>query len=391
MANETMPLVGADGATDGDELNLREMWRALLRRKLVFIATVLLVTGCAYIYSKQQTPLYTSKALIHVQSQDTNILELDDVVEDLIADPATIESEIERLTSRAFMRRVVELLNLDKSAEFNPLLAEGLGDGSLLEIFDVTRYLSADWLRDTLGEGGRPVADDAGPEERLSAELEGVIDRFGSRYEVEQVGRSYVVAISITSESPKTAAQIANATAEQYMQAQVESKYQASEKAIEWLGTRIEELRGEVLEAEAKIVEYRSKNNIVDTDKGSPLTLQLTQLNTQLALSQAQRAEAEARLAQTKSLLNAGGVQEAAKVLTSPLLAELRIQETSLVRQALGTCRGVRPEPSAHAERPGRARHGSGPSSRTRCAAWCRTSKTRSRSLRRAKSNCSPA
>ncbi|MGI9437297.1 MAG: GumC family protein [Geminicoccaceae bacterium] len=333
MANETMPLVGTGENAGGEELNLREMWRALMRRKLVFILTVLLMTGCAYIYSKQQTPLFTSKALIHVQNQSSNILELDQVVEDLVADAATIESEIERLNSRSFMRRVVEQLGLDKSREFNPALSGDGDGGSLLEFLDITRYLSADWLRELIGDESRRVDEAAGPEERLSAEMERVIDRFGGRFEVEQVGRSYVIALSITSQSPRLAAEIANRTAEEYLAAQVESKYQASEKAIEWLGTRIEELRGEVLGAEAKIVEYRSKNNIVDTDSGSPLSLQLTQLNTQLALSQAQRAEAEARLAQTKSLLKTGGIQEAAKVLTSPLLAELRIQETSLVRR----------------------------------------------------------
>ncbi len=333
MANETIPLIGNDQASGSDELNLRDMWRALMRRKWIFVATVLFVTGCVYIYSKQQTPLYTSRALIQVQSQDTNILALDEVVEDLIADPATIESEIERLNSRAFMRRVVQDLGLEKNAEFNPALSGDLDGGSLLEFFDITRYLSADWLRELIGDESLQVDDDAAPEERLSAELERVVDRFSGRLDVEQSGRSYVIALSITSKSPRTAALIANGTAEQYLQAQVESKYQASEKAIKWLGKRIEELRGEVLEAEAKIVEYRSKNNIVDTNNGSPLALQLTQLNTQLALSQAERAEAEARLAQTQSLLNKGGVQEAAKVLTSPLLAELRIQETSLVRR----------------------------------------------------------
>jgi exopolysaccharide transport family protein len=331
MANETIPMLGAtEGGSSGDELNLREMWRALLRRKFIFVATVLLITGIMYTYSAQQTPLYTTTALIQVQNPETNILELDDVVEDLIADPATIESEIERLTSRAFMRRVVQAEALDKRAEFNPLLGDQ-DEGSLLDFFDITRYLSAAWLEDTFGEGHSRVPDDV--EDRAIAELKRVVDKFATRYEVEQVGRSYVLAISITSKSPRVAAQIANAAAEQYIQAQIESKYEASEKAIDWLGKRIEELRGEVLEAEGKIVEYRSKNNIVDTNNGSPLTLQLTQLNTQLALSQAQRAEAEARLAQTNSLLKIGGVQEAAKVLTSPLLAELRIQETSLVRR----------------------------------------------------------
>ena len=333
MANETLPILGAaEGGSGDDELNLREMWRALLRRKLIFIATVLLITGCIYSYSAQQIPLYTTTALIQVQNPETNILELDDVVEDLIADSATIESEIERLTSRAFMRRVAKAEALDKRAEFNPRLG-AQDEGSLLEFLDITRYLSAAWLENTFGEASPRPTDGAGVEERTSAELEGVIDRFADRYEVEQVGRSYVLAISITSRNPRLAAQIANATTEEYIQAQVESKYEASKKAIEWLGKRIEELRGEVLEAEGKIVEYRSKNNIVDTNNGSPLALQLTQLNTQLALSQAQRAEAEARLAQTESLLKIGGVQEAAKVLTSPLLAELRIQETSLVRR----------------------------------------------------------
>ncbi len=332
MANDTLSLAGQTQRSDGDELNLREIWRAMIRRKWVFIATVFAVTAVVYFYCKQQTPLYTSKALIQVQSQDTNILALDEVVEDLVADSATIESEIERLSSRAFMRRVVQELSLHRSQEFNPALSNALDGGSLFDFFDITRYLPANGLRDQLGDNGHHLSRDADPEERLSAELEQVVDRFASRFSVEQSGRSYVIVLSITSRSPKAAARIANGTAEQYLLAQVESKYQASEKAIKWLGKRIEDLRGEVLDAEAKIVEYRSRNNIFDTANGSPLALQLSQLNTQLALSQAERAEAEARLAQTKSLMNNGGVQEAAKVLTSPLLAELRIQETTLLR-----------------------------------------------------------
>ena len=82
MANETIPMLGAaEGGSGGDELDLREVWRALLRRKLIFFATVLLITGCVYTYSKQQTPLFTSKALIQIHGPETNILELDDVVD----------------------------------------------------------------------------------------------------------------------------------------------------------------------------------------------------------------------------------------------------------------------------------------------------------------------
>ena len=60
---------------------------------------------------------------------------------------------------------------------------------------------------------------------------------------------------------------------------------------------RIADLRGELTETEGKIVAYRQENRLVNTEaRGNPVTLQLTQLNTQLALAQAQRAESEARL-----------------------------------------------------------------------------------------------
>ena len=87
---------------------------------------------------------------------------------------------------------------------------------------------------------------------------------------------------------------------------------------------RIDELRGKVLEAEAKIVEYRTKNHLVNTDADNPLTLQFFQLNTQLALAQAQRAEAEARFSRARGMLDSGGIGSAVMVLKSPLMDSLR-------------------------------------------------------------------
>ena len=51
----------------------------------------------------------------------------------MVADPATIESEIQLLTSRAFLRRNVEELDLVDDPEFNPALREDAGEPSFLE------------------------------------------------------------------------------------------------------------------------------------------------------------------------------------------------------------------------------------------------------------------
>ncbi len=171
------------------------------------------------------------------------------------------------------------------------------------------RYIPADWLAALRNQDDAKLEAIAEKIDPATTTLNQVIDNFASRLEVSQVGRSYVLSVSFLSEDPVKAADIANKMAEDYLVTQVEAKYQAAQRATEWLSKRIEELRGQVLEAEAKIVEYRTKNNLVEhaAFRTIRVTLQFFQLNTQLALAQAQRAEAEARLSEARSLLNFEG------------------------------------------------------------------------------------
>jgi polysaccharide biosynthesis transport protein len=340
MANEALRLTGGSsefGAPAGasEELNLRELWRALTRRKFVLLATILVITGGAFGYVSQQTPMYTAEALIHVQNRDAKVVEIDGVVEEMIADPATIESEIQLLTSRAFLRRIVEELGLVNDPEFNPALRKDASGPSFLETINPFHYIPEEWWTSFGASQPSDLDDVAAEVDPAAATLNNLVGRFAGRVEVAQVGRSYVISLSFLSEDAAKAAKIANKMAQEYLVTQVEAKYDAAQRATEWLSKRIEELRGEVLEAEAKIVEYRTQNNLVDTNNSNnPVTLQFFQLNSQMALAQAERAGAEARLSQARSLLNSeGGLASAALVLNSPLMTSLRDQETQLIRR----------------------------------------------------------
>jgi polysaccharide biosynthesis transport protein len=334
MANEALRLIGSGagrGAEQGgDELNLRELWRAILRRKFVLLATIIAITGATYAYVSQQTPLYTGQTLIQIKTRDAQVIQVPGVVEELIADPATMQSEIQFLESPAFLRRMVEQLNLVEDPEFNPALRQDADQPSVFELLNPMRYVPQSWLSSVTveQEAAAPTTDPG------ARQLNQVVGAFGRNVLIEQVGGSYVISLSFMSESPAKAAMIANAMAEEYLVSQVEAKFEAAERATDWLGKRIEELRGEVLEAEAKIVEYRTRNNLVNTDDNNPVTLQFFQLNTQLSLAQAERAGAEARLGQARIMLETeGGVQAAALVLNSPVMADLRSQELQLTRR----------------------------------------------------------
>lgn len=334
MANEALRLIGSSAGRSaeqrGDELDLRELWRAILRRKFVLLATIIAITGTTYAFISQQTPMYTAQALIQITTRDAQIIQVAGVIDELIADPATIQSEIQFLTSPAFLRRMVEQLDLMEDPEFNGALREDAGQPSVLELLNPMRYIPESWLAAITveRESAVPAIDPA------MLQLNRVVGTFGSRLLIEPVGMSYIVALSFMAEDPAKAAMIANAMADEYLVSQVEAKFQAAERATDWLSKRIQELRGEVLEAEAKIVEYRSRNNLVDTDDSNPVTLQFFQLNSQVALAQAERAGAEARLGQARAMLNTeGGVQAAALVLNSVVMADLRSQELQLTRK----------------------------------------------------------
>ena len=90
--------------------------------------------------------MYTAEALIHVQNRDAQVVEIEGVVEELIADPATIESEIQLLTSRAFLRRNVEELNLVERSGVQSGAAPGRAEPSFLETLNPLQYLPEDWL-----------------------------------------------------------------------------------------------------------------------------------------------------------------------------------------------------------------------------------------------------
>ncbi len=154
MANEALRLIGASSeanvggtsASASEELNLRELWRALRRRKFLLLATIVVLTGGAFAYARHETPLYTATALIHIQNRDSKVVNIDGVVDDMVADPATMESELQLLISPAFLRRNVEELNLVDDPEFNPTLLNDGSEPSFLQIINPLQYIPQEWL-----------------------------------------------------------------------------------------------------------------------------------------------------------------------------------------------------------------------------------------------------
>ncbi|MFO1067339.1 MAG: polysaccharide biosynthesis tyrosine autokinase [Geminicoccaceae bacterium] len=312
----------------GDELELRSLWRALWRRKLLVSATVLAVTGAAVAYVQLATPLYRAQTLVRIEPSKPLVVDLPDVAQGFELDDSSIESEIELLRSQAFAERMVERLGLANDPEFNPALRP-TPSGLSAKVADVVSRLPAPLGR-LVGRFVPGVATDAA----ASTSARGrIVDRFEASLSVEQVSKSYVLDIRFMAESPETAARIANAVAEAYIGDQLERKLLTTERAREWLQQRVAEMRDRLVDTETRIVSLQAEKGIVSADRVDPLAQQIGQLNTQLADARAARAEAEARYGQIAQLVRSkAGIGAAVKVMNSPLMAELRAQETEAQR-----------------------------------------------------------
>ena len=316
----------------GDEIDLRELLRTLWRRKMVFIGTFVLVTAIAVLIVIQQTPLYTAKGLVMIDSRTTQVVDIEAVLSGLSSDAAAVQNQVQIIRSRALARRVVDRLGLADDPEFNAALRPegGLSLSSVVSM--AMDLLPEGWLRALRGGDESIPLSPAQEAERTQA---GVIDAFNGKLTVSPVGFSSVIAISIESEDPQNAALIVNTVSEQYILDQLEAKFEATRQATEWLNDRTSDLRKQVQASERAVEAYRAKSGLVE-GKGEMIgSQQLSELNSQVIAAQARGAEAEARLQQVQVLLGTkNGVESAAEVLQSPVIQSMRAQESEVLRKA---------------------------------------------------------
>ena len=307
MSNiETTPIVSfgdrrrsAPDANGASDISPWELLRGIWARKELILISFACFMALTLIWLATVTPTYTVESRLLMTSRAGEISNFDANSQPSPPDAETLQSELQLLTSRPLIARLIADLKLDQDPEFNPTIRQGVfGD------------VAGD-LQNRLGV----------------ANSDRVIDRVLSKLSVYQRGTSRVVAISFTSINPATAAKVANRLAELYIVRQIEQKNQVNVEATNWLADQIDELRAKVHKSEAAVETFRSESGLFLTNGSTLPQQQLTDLNSQLSQAEAEQAETEAKLDNARQLVASGqAVNSAADVLQSSLIQSLRGQ-----------------------------------------------------------------
>jgi succinoglycan biosynthesis transport protein ExoP len=281
-----MPIAGPDEFIDLDRL----FAAARRQARLVMLFGLLgLALGVAYLVFTP--PVYTASTHILL---DDNLAKF---AQDTSTPPAnseaesTVLSEVEILKSNRLARVVVKAENLQNNEAFlnpprSPVARLKAAVKSVLTIF-----------------ASKPESSGGSIE---NANIGKAIALLQQGLSAERVGRSLVIEVSFQNTDPKLAGAITRAYATAYLSEHLDANFDATQRATVWLQGRLDDLRESSQEAALEVAQFRAKAGLTEAGGELMSDQQLSDLNSQLVLAQADTANAYARYSQFKAIVDSG-------------------------------------------------------------------------------------
>lgn len=303
--DKRMPLPGTEAEKGEDFIDVERLLGMAARQAKVVAVCAIIGLFLGLIYLQTTPKQYTSAASVLIDEG------LNKVVDDISAvsvtqqTDATILSQIEILNSARLASVVVDKLKLDRNDEFmyppQSALAQGIG-----------------FLRGAVAyfRGGSGTDDIPGIQNVDAATREAMITAARHDYAVlklqtelmaDRVGRSNVITVGYQSTNPALATAITKAYADAYLADQLNASFDATERAAVWLQGRLTELRQSSQQAAMEVEKFRAEHGLSANSDGQLISgKQLSDLNAQLIVAQADTARASARYQQYKAIVDSG-------------------------------------------------------------------------------------
>ena len=308
--------------------DLRSVLGVLLRHwKLIGVVLLVAMIG-TYIVLSFVPPQYRSTAeilIVNPKVQSETVRPTTGV-----PDAAAMSTEIALIQSKSLALRVAKELELDKESKFPQ---RGLSQ--------VLEKLGLSQLRESLGlsrqEGSNAIGQPEPGSEQPSAALDEAAEELRQRVQVERLGLSYVLAISITTQDPGLSQRIVDAIAKNFFAEELEARSDARGRAAGWLKNWVSELRDSLSQTEGEIEKIKAESGLSDIGANAiglsvnVAEQQMSELNKQLADARAEVMEKKLRLEQARRLFESGGdIQAIPDVMASVPITQLRQQQSEL-------------------------------------------------------------
>ncbi|MBN2106022.1 MAG: polysaccharide biosynthesis tyrosine autokinase [Deltaproteobacteria bacterium] len=293
---------GGDLIDPEQSIDLRDYMRVVLKHRRMAVAIFSVIFFFALFVNFTATPMYQARATLIIEKDSPNTLNFNEYI---FSDPFSVEwyqTQYKILESRVLARKVIDRLGLAENAKFFP----------------------------------RPKQDTehAGGEEDKTLFYNNLISFFLGGLRIEPLRNTRLVGVSYLSPDPDLAAEIANGVIQTYIDYNFENKVDAVKYSVQWLNENMEAERRKVEAAEAALLSYKQKFDIVTDFTGDTETItaqKLAQLNSQVVEAETARVEAETRYNQAVEFAkNPDMLDSIPDVLSNTIIQQIKTMEVEL-------------------------------------------------------------
>jgi len=295
----------ASGLSD----DLKAVIQALRKHIWRFITTILLVTILTAAFLYVAVPAFTGIATVILDPRKQVVTNSPEVLSNVPDESPVIDTQVQIIQSRAVVGKAVDdLLSRDPHLKIhNP------------------RYFIWQAREDM------DLPSTSGGDPSLArAQL---IDLLLMQLDVERVGLTSALTVNYKDENPELAARITNAISDAYIRYQSDLKKRATKDADKWLTQRVAELKSQFESAQSRLDAYRSRSGLMQTKGATSTESALENLDSGLTEAQQSLGDAQSKLLAYRSSLDTAGAAEAAKVVSTPTMQQLRTQYLTLADQ----------------------------------------------------------
>mgnify|MGYP003640024610 CR=1 FL=1 len=276
-------LKSAGGANDQAIFDISEYWHLAVKHRILIVCALFAALIVGVMATLLMTPIYTATATIQIDREAARVLNVEDGSprESMIAGEEFFQTQYGLLQSRSLTERVIDSL--------------GLATGDLF-----LQQMNINPLDVAPGSAA----------EQAAKHRNQVIAAVQANLSVAPVRGSRLVNVSFNSPSAVLSQRVANAFASNFIQANLDRKYESSSYAREFLDEQIAQTKIKLEDAERQLVAYAANQQIVnvsesgrqgDSEPRSLAATNLAALNSALAEARAAKVAAEVKWLQARS------------------------------------------------------------------------------------------
>ncbi|KJS08348.1 MAG: hypothetical protein VR73_05875 [Gammaproteobacteria bacterium BRH_c0] len=250
------------------QLDIRQMLMSVYRHKWPILALSVLAAIIAFLYASSLVPIYQAKGTLLIESEDANIVSIQDVYSTGYRGYEYRLTQHELLKSRNLAERVVRKLELHKDPRFVAPQQKAEKDSGWRDWIDFS------FLKPAGQEAKQQKVAEPTPEELEAQQVGRVAATISSGITVTQLNDSQIFSITYRSHDPEFAAKVVNTLADQYIESYLDARLGATQRASEWLTDRLAGLKESLIQAEQRLQAFTEQEKLVDMEGISTLGAQ---------------------------------------------------------------------------------------------------------------------